>query len=136
RDGRGETLCLTGAMPDRRALREGERRSWQEVSAHLSAALRLRQRGLSGTADDADLVLDAQGRLLHRDPWSGELSDAYDPSVEELGDRIRALDCRERSRDGAWVRALFDGRWSVVRRREAGGAIHFVAIRNPVDGVP
>lgn len=135
RDGRGETICLTGVMPDRRPLPERERAVWHPVSAHLGAALRLRQRGIRG-AEQADAVFDARGRLLDRDAWSGDLVDRVDPSLQELVDRIRVQEARRSRRDAEWVRALYDGRWSVVRRQDLDGSVCFLAVRNPVDGAP
>lgn len=135
RDGRGETICLTGVMPERRPLPERERAAWHPVSAHLGAALRLRQRGVR-EAEQADAIFDARGRLLHRNGWSGGLVDHVDPSLQELVDRVRSHHVRPSRRDAEWVRALYDGRWSVVRRQDVDGAVRFLAVRNPIDGAP
>jgi DNA-binding NarL/FixJ family response regulator len=136
RDGRGETICLTGAMPSRRPMRPKERRSWESVCAHLSAALRLRQRGLLGVVEDADIVFDARGTVVHRHGWSGTPRSDDAATLRHLRDRIRAIDVRPSRRTDSWMRAVFDGRWSIVARREGTGAVHFLAVKNPVDGAP
>ena len=136
RDGRGETICLTGAMPTRRPMRARERRSWEAVCTHLSAALRLRQRGFSGAPEDADLVFDARGELVHRDDWSGASHVDDDATLTRLRDRITALQATASRREETFMHAVFDGRWSIVARRESSAGVHFLAVQNPVDGAP
>lgn len=136
RDGRGETLCLTGVMPEPRKMRSNERRGWESVCAHLSAALRLRQRGITATIEDADLVFDARGSLVYRNAWSGSPSAADDETVDRLRDRLPHVDVRPSERSATWMEAVFDGNWSIIARRETAAAVHFLAVRNPVDATP
>lgn len=136
RDGRGETVCLTGSMESRRPMREPERRAWETVGAHLGAALRLRQRGVTGAVEDADVVFDARGAIVHRrrplHPRRGDDGAA----IARLQDRLSVLDGPASRRSTTWMDAVFDGAWSIVARREGGSGVHFLAIRNPVDAAP
>lgn len=136
RDGRGETLCLTGATPSRRAMRAVERDAWEAICIHLGAALRLRQRGIAEAVEDADLVFDGRGHLIYRNAWSGSARAVDDATVGSVRDRLCAVDVAPSKRSRAWMDAVFDGDWSVVARRETGASVHFLAIRNPVDATP
>lgn len=136
RDGRGETLCLTGTMSSRRPMRADEREAWQSVCMHLGAALRLRQRGVGAEIEDADLVFDASGHLVYRNAWSGSERAVDEATVGSMRRRLSAVDVAPSERSGEWMSAVFDGEWSVVARRETSSAVHFLAIRNPVDAMP
>ncbi len=136
RDGRGETLCLTGAMSSRRPMRADEREAWETVCMHLGAALRLRQRGIGDMIEDADLVFDARGELVYRNAWSGSVRAVDETTVGSVRQRLSAVDVAPSERSNEWMDAVFDGEWSVVARRETSMAVHFLAIRNPVDAMP
>lgn len=136
RDGRGETLCLTGAMPSRRPMRADEREAWEAVSMHLGAALRLRQRGIGDRIEDADLVFDGRGQLVYRNAWSGSSRAVPDATLEAVQGRLSAVDVAASRRSNEWMDAVFDGEWSVVARRGTSEGLHFLAVRNPVDAMP
>ncbi len=136
RDGRGETLCLTGTLPSRRPMKRDERSAWESVCSHLGAALRLRQRGVRDTIEDADLVFDARGALVYRNAWSGSARAVDEVTVGRVRGRLAAVDVAPSRRSNAWLDAVFDGEWSIVTRRETAMAVHFLAIRNPVDAMP
>lgn len=136
RDGRGETLCLTGAMRSRRPMRADEREAWESVCMHLGAALRLRQRGIGEAIEDADLVFDARGQLVYRNAWSGSERAVDEATLGGVRDRLSAVGMPESQRSDVWMTAVFDGEWSIVARRETSASVHFLVIRNPVDAIP
>jgi DNA-binding CsgD family transcriptional regulator len=106
----------------------------RRVTAHLTAALRLRTRlasaGEHGAA--AEAVLDPRGKVLDASgpaasaPARASLTEAV-RSVERARGRLRRRHPEEAL--AIW-RALFEGRWSIVERTEADGKRVLLARRN------
>jgi DNA-binding CsgD family transcriptional regulator len=115
--------------------------TWEKVGAHIAAGLRLRRsvRRVDGSSieplDDAEAVLDPDGRLRH----------AVGPATSadaRAALRFAALSLdRARSRNGrrdvqetlaAW-QALVDGRWTVFDHFDRDGRRFVIARRNDPD---
>lgn len=129
---------LFGGLKRRRALRAGERATYQMLSAHIKAGFRLRRRLGSSRpqvdAPDEGAVLTPSGDVLHAEGAARD-EDARD----ELAARARQID-RARTRDGgrgedalAIWQGLVRGSWSLVEQYDADGKRFVLAHRNPED---
>lgn len=129
---------IFGGLERPRAFRPGERATFQMLSAHIKAGLRLRRR-LPGAARAADVsrdgaVLSPSGRVLHAE------GEARDPSArEELSARAAEVDRARTERSGrgedalAIWQGLVRGRWSLVERFDADGKRFLLAHENAED---
>jgi DNA-binding CsgD family transcriptional regulator len=126
--GIGATVAVLLPRPTPEAVSSREEALWRSAMVHVSAGLRL---GRAFGVDDADAVLEADGRCAHaRDTASatsvrGALRDAarrIDRARTELRDDPRAaLD--------AW-RGLVQGRWSLIDHFDNDGRRYVLAVRN------
>ena len=122
------------ARVDSPSTREA-RHLWSQVAAHLAAAARLRGVvGVEPAVEHADVMMDPGGKVEH---LGREL--AIDQR-EQLGEAVRRIE-RARSRKASdeesldlW-QALVAGEWSLVDHFEGDGRRHYVAVRNPPQGV-
>jgi DNA-binding CsgD family transcriptional regulator len=118
-------LTVVAAQVQPRRFDARTRRLWARVSAHVAAALRLRD-----ALGEPDAVLTPSGRIEHAE---GEARDAREVLRDAVLRQDKARGSMRRkdpeAATEAWT-ALVDGRWSLVDRFERGGRRYLVARRN------
>ncbi|MEZ4263689.1 MAG: LuxR C-terminal-related transcriptional regulator [Polyangiaceae bacterium] len=135
-DRTGLGAWIGALLPEQRTVSGEDRASWERVSRHVAAALRLRRRLASpppserAPATEPDAILSTTGKLEHA-------VDGVAAERANLADAVRRLDrARGRLRKTdppaaveAW-RVLVRGRWSLVDRFEEGGRRYILAYGN------
>lgn len=124
----GHGVWLGAPLPERRTVREGERRRWAKLAAHVVAGLRLRRR----TRTEPDAVIGTNGKVEH-------VRKDLEDERHELALAAKNLDrargrLRREDPDGAveaW-KVLVRARWSLVDAFESDGKRWVVAHSNPM----
>jgi DNA-binding CsgD family transcriptional regulator len=109
---------------------------WTLIAAHLAAAVRLRR--AAKTADAADAVLSASGRVEHAEGQarSNDARAALTRGAKRI-DRAKGPLRRRDPRDAvALWRALVAGRWSLTEHFDHDGKRFLLAKRNPSSALP
>lgn len=118
-------LAAVGSVPPADLAR------WERSAAHIAAGLRLR-RLLRSTPrralDEAEAVLERDGRLCHAQGWAM-------PAREALRDAARALSmaaepCADVDRVFEGWRGLVAGRWTLVDHFDSDGRRFYIARKN------
>lgn len=128
-DPSGMGIAISWFRPATGPLSREVRNALERISAHVTSALRLRNRG--GEAE-VDAVLDPGGKLLHAERDARD--EATRESLREAAVRIDRARTRRVSAEidepAALWNALVDGSWSLVERFESDGRRLLVARRN------
>ncbi len=134
-DGNGATAIYAG-LNKKRTFRPSERATFQMLSAHIKAGLRLRRRLHESAgaveAPEGGAVLNAAGGVVHAE---GEAR----TEIEELTEGARLVDHARSAKSGreedalrVW-QGLIQGRWSLVEEFDTDGKRFVLAHRNPED---
>jgi DNA-binding CsgD family transcriptional regulator len=134
----GRTVNLFAPSPRLERPHPQERRAWERVAVHVSAAYRVRARSAGRSVNDiADAILGCDG-YVHYARGRAEADAARD----SLRDAVRAMEkargpLRHRDPERAlemWV-GLAAGRWSLLEHWESDGKRYILAIENRPDNL-
>jgi DNA-binding NarL/FixJ family response regulator len=129
-----ETALVAFHCQPGQAFSTRDRQTLDYVSAHLSAAVRLRTllpRGPSADADNVEAIFSPDGHVLHArgDAQSSEARRA--PLIDAIrrSERAKLRKATDEERLETWT-ALVEGRWSILESTERDGKRLLLACRN------
>ena len=127
-DFRGDGVILGAPWPKTQRLPARRQALLDRLGAHLAAAYRLRAAlGPVPALDEAEAIFSHAGKLEHlaiAEEWERETGEDRNAA----GSGPRSTQPTRRPRPAS--RALFDGRWSLVRHSDRDGKRFFLALRN------
>jgi DNA-binding CsgD family transcriptional regulator len=134
-DSTNRMVSFVAALANKTTLHPRTKHTWDRISVHMAAGLRLRGALASDhvSIDGAEAIFDASHTCLHAEGDAKEVS-----AQERLRDAARAVDkARLRGADATealelW-QGLFAGRWTVADTFDSDGRRLFVAMKNDPD---